>query len=224
MQTASLNAQTRTGRGKGAARQLRRIGRVPAVLYGHGEAPRELSIDAHELEKLLARISVANTLIDLAIEGGETTRALIREVQSHPFRPEVLHLDLFHVHAGEKIHLKIPVRLTGTPNGVRLGGGVLDQVLYELEVECLPGDIPDTIEVDVTGLEAGDSVRVADIPLPARARVLNDTDLPVASVVPPTVPVLPETAVGDTGPGDAVEPELIRGRATASPDEIPDTA
>ncbi|MDP9349396.1 MAG: 50S ribosomal protein L25 [Gemmatimonadota bacterium] len=224
MQTANLNAQPRTERGKGAARQLRRIGRVPAVLYGHGEEPRELSIDGHELEKLLARISVANTLIDLAIEGAETTQALIREVQSHPFRPEVLHVDLFHVHAGEKIHLKVPVRLTGNPAGVRIGGGVLDQVLYELDVECLPRDIPDAAEVDVSGLDLGESVRVAEVRLSPRVKVLNDAELPIASVVAPTVPAAPETLTGETGPVDSVEPALIRGRATATEDEIPDQA
>lgn len=209
MQTATLSARLRDGRGKNAAREVRRQGRVPAVIYGHGDQPRALSVDALELEKLLATISVENTLIDLDVEGAGTERALIREVQMHPYRPEVLHLDLFHVHAGEKIHLQIPVRLTGIPVGVRVSGGVLDQVLYDLEVECLPGDIPDVVEVDVTGLDVGESLRVRDVPLPG-VRVINDPDLPVVSVVSPTVPARSETAETDVG---APSPALIRDRA-----------
>jgi len=210
MQTATLNARPRTERGKNAARKIRQTGRVPAVLYGHGEQPRELSVDAHELEKLLAVINAENTLIDLAIEGGETTRALIREVQTHPYRPDIFHLDLFHVHAGEKIHLKVPVRLTGNPVGVRISGGVLDQVIYDLDVECLPGDIPDAVEVDVSGLDIGESVRVQDVSVP-RVKVLHDPELPVASVVQPTLEAPPETPETHGGPGNVIEPELIRG-------------
>jgi large subunit ribosomal protein L25 len=220
MHTASLRAEPRSERGKGAARQLRRTGRVPAVLYGHGEDPRELSVDGHELEKLLAHISVENTLIDLSIGGAETTQALIREVQTHPFRPEVLHLDLFHVHAGEKLRLQVPVRLAGSAAGVR-NGGVLDQVLYDLEVECLPRDIPDAAEVDVSGLEIGDAVRVRDVSLP-RVKILNDPDLPVVSVLQPTVAALPETPETEPGAGGTVEPELIRDRAAAVKD-VPET-
>ena len=210
MQTVTLNARPRTERGKNAARKVRQTGRVPAVLYGHGDQPRALSLDAHELGKLLGRISVENTLIDLEIEGAETTRALIREVQTHPYRPDIVHVDLFHVHAGEKLRLQVPVRLTGTPVGVHVGGGVLDQVLYDLEVECLPGDIPDAVEIDVSGLDIGESARVHDVSVP-RVKVLNDGDLPIASVVQPTREELPETPETSGGPGNAIEPELIRG-------------
>lgn len=211
MQTANLNARPRTERGKNAARKIRQTGRVPAVLYGHGDQPRELSVDAHELEKLLGRINSENTLIDLAIEGGETTRALIREVQTHPYRPDVLHLDLFHVHAGEKLRLQIPVRLSGNPVGVRVSGGVLDQVIYDLEVECLPGDIPDAVEVDVTELDIGESIRVQDVAVP-RVKVLQDPELPIVSVVHPTVEALPETPTAGPVAGGDGEPELIRSR------------
>ncbi len=204
---ASLNAQPRDGRGKNAARALRRTGRVPVVVYGHGDQTRTLSVDALELEKLLGRIQVENTILELAVDGGESTRTLIREVQMHPFKPEVLHLDLLQIHAGEKLRLKIPVHVSGTPVGVRLSGAVLDQVLYELEVECLPGNIPDTFEVDVSGLEIGESLRVRDVSIPDVV-VLNDPELPIASVVAPTVPVEPVDAETDKD----VEPELVRDR------------
>ncbi|MBV9773852.1 MAG: 50S ribosomal protein L25 [Gemmatimonadetes bacterium] len=205
---ASLNAQQRTGRGKNATRALRRSGRVPVVVYGHGDQTQTLSVDALELEKLLGSISVDNTLIDLAVEGGGTTRALIRDVQMHPVRPQVLHLDLLQIHAGERIRLHIPIRLSGTAAGVR-EGGVLDHVLYDLEVECLPTDIPDAVEVDISGLGIGESVRVREVSLPESVHVLNDPELPIASVTPPTV----QPADVPTGTDADVTPALVRDRS-----------
>ena len=215
---ASLNAQSRTGSGKGDARKLRAAGRVPVVVYGHGDANQSLSVDALELEKLLSRISVENTIIDVAVEGGSTTRALIREVQMHPFKPEVLHLDMLQVHADEPIRLHVPVRVVGTPDGVRNGGGVMDQVLYDLDVQCLPRDIPDAIEVDVSNLGVGESARVHDLTAPAGVTILNDGELPVVSVLAPTVPSLEvEGAAVETG----TQPELVRDRTrdAESPDQ-----
>lgn len=213
---ASINALPRAESGKGSARKIRASGRIPAVVYGHGDKSQTISVDALELEKLLSRISVENTLIEVAVEGGRTTRALIREVQMHAFKPEVLHVDLLEVHADERIRLQIPVRLTGTPEGVRLGGGVMDQVLYDLEVECFPGDIPDAVEVDVSGLEVGQSARVHDVNLP-NVKVLNDPDLPIVSVLAPTVPVLDAEGAAETG----ASPEMARDRdaEAGSPDQ-----
>lgn len=217
----TLNARLRDERGKGAARKLRAAGRVPVVVYGHGDANQTLSVDALELEKLLSRINVENTLLEVAVEGGATTRTLVREVQMHPFKPEVLHLDLLQVHAGEKIRLNIPVRLVGAADGVRNDGGVMDQVLYDLEVECLPGNIPDAIEVDVTDLGVGDSARVRDVSVPD-VKVLNDPDLPICSVLPPTVPALEEEPETEPGVGGELEPELVRDRS-ADADTVPES-
>ncbi len=213
---ATLHARPRSERGKTAARALRREGRVPAVIYGHGEETRSLSVDSLELEKLLSSITVENTLIELSIEGGDSTRALIREVQWHPYKPQVLHLDFYQVHAGEKIHLPVPVRLHGTPLGVREDGGVLQQVLHDLEVECLPRDIPEAIDVDVSELRIGDSVHVRDVSVP-NVRILNDEDLTICSVTPPTMVALPEETEEGEGVGD-VEPELIRRRGEDADD------
>ncbi len=211
---ATLTAHPREERGKRAARALRREGRIPAVVYGHGLESRALWIDSVELEKLLSSIAVESTLIELTIDGGETTRALIREVQRHPVKPVVLHLDFYQVRAGEKLHLPVPVRLHGTPAGVRDDGGVLQQVLHDLEVECLPGDIPEGIDVEVSELRIGDSVHVRDVEVP-NARILNDPDLTICSVTPPTVAELPEAPEEEEGVGGEVEPELVRRR----PDE-----
>ena len=203
----NLNAIPRTGSGKGVARKLRATGKVPAVVYGHGDRTIPLAIDAHELELLLHSISIENTVIGLVTEGGAPSQVLIREVQMHPYKPYALHIDFLQLHAGERIRVKIPIRLTGTPVGVHVGGGVMDQVIYDLEVECTPDHIPEAIEIDVSGLDVGESARVGDVSL-ADVRVLNDPDLAIASVLAPTVAVVEEGAE----PASA-EPEVIRAKA-----------
>ncbi|HEX8455369.1 MAG TPA: 50S ribosomal protein L25 [Longimicrobium sp.] len=202
---ATLNATARTGSGKGGARKLRATGKVPAVVYGHGDKNVPLALDRHELELLLHGISVENTVISLVTDGGAGKDVLIRDVQMHPYRPEVLHVDFIQLHAGEVIRMKIPVRLSGNPAGVRDEGAVLDQVIYDLEVECLPGNIPEAFEVDVSNLGVGESIRVHDVSFPD-VRILADGDLPIASVVPPTVEPV---ADADTAAG---EPEVISSR------------
>jgi large subunit ribosomal protein L25 len=205
MARSKLEATPRQDGGKGVARKLRSTGRVPAVLYGHGEKPRSLSVNAHELGLLIGAVNVGNTLVTLDIDGEGSQDVLLREVQMHPYKPEALHVDFFHVHAGEKIHLKIPVRLTGTPVGVHTDGGVLDQVLYEVEVECLPGNIPDGVEIDVAALGLGESVRVGDIPAREGVKFLQDGELPIASIV------ASRQAVSDADEA-AAEPEVVRPR------------
>lgn len=201
-----LNAQLRTETGKGVARTLRREGRVPGVVYGHGDENRPLTIDALELQKLVSSINVENTLIDLKIEGvRKATSALIREVQYHPARPEILHVDLYQVHAGEKISLDVPIRLHGTPAGVREDSGILQETLRELHVECLPKDIPEGVDIDVSELRIGDSVHVSDVSLPD-VKIMNDPELVICAVTPPTKVELPET--GEAAEGEA-EPEVI---------------
>ena len=205
----TLNARTRSTFGKNAARKLRSSGLVPAVIYGHGDETRSLEIAINELERLLSSISTGNTLIDLQVEGGKATSALIREVQYHAVKPVILHVDFLQVHAGEKIHLTVPVRLHGTPRGVRDEQGVLQEVLHELDVECLPRDIPEGIDLDVEGLGIGDSVHVRDVSIP-NVKILNDPDLTIASVSAPTTEVLPEADVAEEAADG--QPELVRDR------------
>jgi large subunit ribosomal protein L25 len=208
---ATLNARGRTEQGKGGARRLRRDGLIPAVVYGRGETPRSLSVSAHELQRLLSSVSVENTIIDLQVEGQPPAQALIREVQYHPARPEVLHVDFFHVHAGETVHVEVPLRLHGSPVGVRDFAGVLDQILYSLQVECLPGDIPESLDIDVESMGPGESLHVRDVDAKGIA-ILNDPDLVICSVTQPTPAALPEAAETEEGVGGEVEPELVRGR------------
>lgn len=210
---ATLKAQIRETKGKGAARKLRSSGRIPAVAYGHGDASRSLSIDAHELDLLLARINPENTIIDLDVEGGDASQALIREVQHHPSRPYILHVDFFQIHAGEKITVEVPIRLEGTPVGVSNDGGILQEVLRELSVECLPKDIPSQITLDVSELGMGDSINVSAVTL-KDAEILNDSELVICTVVAPTIVAAPETDEDEEG----LEPEVI-GEADAEDGE-----
>lgn len=207
-QTAALSAAIRQDTGKGAARSLRRQGKVPGVIYGHGRTAEALVVDTVALNKMLIGISAATTIVDVAIEGRPAVRALIREIQRDSLRPsDIIHLDLYEIQADEAITLEVPVRLTGIPDGVRNFGGVLDHSLRELEIEVLPADIPEHIELDVTALSIGHSLFVRDIK-PEKFTILNDPDTPICTVVAPRAEEAPAAA-----PEEAVataEPELIR--------------
>jgi large subunit ribosomal protein L25 len=215
MATAQLSATPRDGTGKGAARTLRAEGRIPAVIYGHGRDPQALAIDNRELEKLLSRISAESTVIDLALDG-KTARTLIREIQRHPFKRQILHVDFQELVAGEKVTVRIPIVLTGVPDGVRQEGGVLDQTLRELEVEVDPANIPNHIEIDVTPLGIGNSIHVRDIKLPEGAEYMGDEDASVCVVSAPRAVV--ETVAATEEVEATAEPEVIR-KAKGDEDE-----
>ncbi|MEO8636271.1 MAG: 50S ribosomal protein L25 [Gemmatimonadales bacterium] len=216
-QTTLLTTR-RPDHGKGAARSLRSTGRIPAVIYGHNREAESLSIDSAALAKLIKAGGAGSAILDVTIDGGTAVKALIREIQRHPLRQtEILHVDLYEVRADEKVTLEVPVHLTGTSDGVRNFGGVLDQVLYKLQIRVFPADIPAHIDLDVTPLGIGKSIYVRDVKLD-KVEVLNDPNLPVCSVVAPRTEevVAPVAAVAATG----TEPELIR---KAKPDGEADT-
>ena len=205
-QSANLQVATRTGTGKGAARTLRREGKVPGVIYGHDRAAEAVVIETLALTKLLGGISASTTVVDVAIDGRAPVKALIREIQRDSLRPaQILHLDLYEVRADEVVTVEVPVHLSGIPDGVRNFGGVLDHSLRELEIEVLPGDIPESIELDVTALTIGHSLFVRDITI-AKGRILNDPDTPVCTVVAPRSEEAP-AVVEEVA---STEPELIR--------------
>ena len=214
-QQATLQAAVRTSTGKGAARSLRREGKVPGVIYGHDRAAESVAIDTVALHKMLIGISAATTIVDVAIDGRAPVRALIREIQRDSLRPaEIIHLDLYEIRSDEEITLAIPIRLIGIPDGVRNFGGVLDHVLREIEIEVLPSDIPDHVDVDVTALTIGHSLFVRELHV-EKARVLNDPDTPICTVVAPRTEEAP-APVEEVAP---VEPELIRKPKAEDEDE-----
>jgi large subunit ribosomal protein L25 len=210
MASAQLSGSVRENRGKGVARTLRGSGRVPAVIYGHGREPQSLSIDTRELEKLLDHISAENTVIDLTVDG-KSARTLIREIQRHPFKRQILHVDFQELVAGEKVIVRLPIVLMGVPAGVRMDGGILDQTMRELEVEVDPANIPNHVEVDVTELTIGSSVHVSDIKLPEGVEIVGDEEASVCVVSAPRAVV--ETVAAEETEAVA-EPEVIRAKKT----------
>jgi large subunit ribosomal protein L25 len=206
-QQANLQVASRTATGKGAARSLRREGKVPAVIYGHGREAESVAVETATLHKMLVGISAATTIVDVTVDGRAPVRALIREIQRDALRPaEIIHLDLYEVRGDEEITLQVPIRLTGIPDGVRNFGGVLDHVLRELEIEVLPADIPEHVDLDVTALTIGHSLFVRDLQVP-KARILNDPDTPICTVVAPRAEEAPAVVPEEVAPA---EPELIR--------------
>jgi large subunit ribosomal protein L25 len=220
MATVSLSADSRDLKGKGAARTLRSQGQIPAVIYGHGRDPQSLALNARDLDKLLSHIQAESTVIEVTV-GGHTAKTLIREIQRHPIKRQILHVDFQALVAGEKVTVSIPIVLTGTPEGVRLEGGVLDQTLREIEIEVDPSNIPDHIEYDVTNMVIGDSVHVSDLKVPEGVEVQDDPETSVAVLAAPRAvieetPVVAEAVEGEAGA--VAEPEVI-GRGKEDEDE-----
>jgi large subunit ribosomal protein L25 len=212
MATVSLSANAREASGKGGARQLRLNGQIPAVIYGHARQPQSLTLNARDLDKMLEHIQAESTVIEVSV-GGKTSKTLIREIQRHPFKRQILHVDFQELVAGEKVTVNIPITLTGIAEGVRLGGGVMDQTLRELEIEVDPSSIPDHIEYDVTHMVIGDSIHVSDLKRPEGVEILDDPETSVAVLAAPRA-VIEETAAapaaveGEEGAA-AAEPEVI---------------
>ena len=220
MATVSLSANSREGKGKGAARTLRSQGQIPAVIYGHGREPLALALNARDLDKMLSHIQAESTVIEVTV-GGQTAKTLIREIQRHPIKRQILHVDFQALVAGEKVTVSIPIVLQGIPEGVRLEGGVLDQTLREIEIEVDPSNIPDHVEYDVTNMVIGDSVHISDLKVPEGVEVLDDPETSVAVLAAPRAvieetPVVAEAVEGE--PGAVAEPEVI-GRGKEDEDE-----
>ncbi len=208
MATATISATPRSETGKGVARKLRAQHNLPGVLYGRHREPQPLVLDGRDFDRLIEHYAAETTVVELTLDG-QSVRTLIREIQRHPFKRQVLHVDFQALVAGEKVTVDVPIVLVGIPEGVRLNGGTLDQVMRELTVEVDPSNIPNHVDVDVSALNVGDSLHVSDIPLPEGVEVQDDPETTICVVVPPRVaeevaaPAEEEEATG-------AEPELIR--------------
>jgi large subunit ribosomal protein L25 len=210
-QKVQLKAKLRTGIGKGAVKRMRSLGEVPAVIYGAHSKPVNVAVAVMELEKALHDATSENVLVDLVLDvGGKTNNrlALIQEVQHHPYEDTILHIDFHEVVATEKLRTNVPVRPMGEPAGVKTGGGVLEYVMRELRVECLPQDLPDVMEVNVEMLEIGQSVHVGDITPPKGVTLLDDKGQTVFLVA---APITEEelAAMTEAAAAPSAEPEVI---------------
>jgi large subunit ribosomal protein L25 len=208
-----LAVERRETTGRSAARKLKARGIVPAVVYGGREKAQPLQLSRRDLTAVLSHAAGENILVELAIAGeGGTRMALLQEVQHAPVGGEVLHVDFHAVSMDEKIEADIPIEPTGTANGVKNFGGLLEQSLRELTVECLPRDLPDRISVDVSNLNIGDSIHVRDIKLPDGVTAEVPLELTVFSVLAPTVEEEP-VAAAEVAASEVITEKKLEGEA-----------
>ena len=183
MAEVRIKAERRTEAGKGPARRARAEGRVPAILYGGGIDPVSITLDRRELALAYHSDAGTNVLLDIDVDG-DTTLALTRELQRDPDRGTLLHADFIKIERDVRIEVEVPVHLRGESSGVA-EGGVLEQPLHALSISVLPGDVPEAIDVDVSGLAIGDSLKVGDVPLDDKYDILSDPEASIANVAQP---------------------------------------
>ncbi|MGA9673397.1 MAG: 50S ribosomal protein L25 [Terracidiphilus sp.] len=177
-------AKPREGKfNKNAARRVRVAGKIPAVLYGSGLDPIAVEVDPKQISRILFSESGHNTIFDVEIAGNPAAKAMIVDWQREPIKDQLIHIDLKRIAMDKAIRVSVRVKLLGVPLGVKATGGILDQVLREVEIECLPGDIPSHIDVDVSNLELWGSLRVKDLPHTGSIKFLNAEDATVAHVI-----------------------------------------
>jgi len=201
-------ATPRTGKfNKNAARRVRVEGKIPAVVYGAGKEAVAVSVDPRIITKILHSDSGHNTIFDLDVTGSGTVKAMIVDWQNEPLKGHLLHIDLKRIAMDKAMRVSVPVQLIGIPVGVKTQGGILDHVLREVEIECLPGDIPSHLDVDVTGLEINQGIHVSDLPHMGSIKYISDEGLTVAHVTAVREEPVAEAAADATA---ATEPEVAK--------------
>ena len=207
---STLEAVRRDQFGKNENNRLRASGRIPAVLYGGASGKAEpLSVDPAALMRILHSQSGVNTLISLQVDGGDT-RVLVKEYQVDPVHHQLLHADFYRVAMDKVLQVTVPVHLTGDAKGIKAQGGVVDFVHRDLEIECLPADIPEHVVVDVTELMVGQGVRVRDLVTDGKWTAVSDADMLIVHVVAPKAEVEPAPAEAAAAPAAPAEPEVIK--------------
>jgi len=188
LEKIELQATVRTSVGNGPARALRRAGQLPAILYGRRTEAVMLSVDTKDIEMIMKKGGFGQLILDLVIQNGKkvTKPAMIKELQSHPVSGNLIHVDFYEVDMKRQIKVMVPVVTTGKCEGVE-AGGLLNLVRRELEVLCLPGDIPESIEIDITELGIGDSIHIEDVSLGENLEVVTDVNFTVVTVLSPKV-------------------------------------
>ena len=205
MSVIQLKGTRREGVGKGFARKARSAGQIPGVVYGHGETPVAVAVDAREFEIALRGFKGANPIVNLSMGTGAAVTALVRDVQMDPVTRGIVHLDFQHISLTEQIEVEVAVHCVGTPLGVKDGGGILEYHARALKIRCLPTAIPASIDVDVTHLNIGDNLHVRDIQAKGYT-IVTDSHVTVAAVV---APLTEEVAVATTEVAAAAEPEVV---------------
>lgn len=205
-----LEAQPRTPGTKNDARRVRQQGKVPAVVYGAGKQAMPVTVDPRQVSRILHSQTGHNTVFDLALDG-ERTKAMIVDWQYEPIKGSLLHIDLKRIAMDQKLKVNVPIELVGEPAGVKQQGGILEQIAREVEVECLPGDIPNAIELSVAELVFGVVLRVSDLPKNDKIKFLSDPEQPVAHIITIKEEEVPTAdAVAGEAAAAPAEPEVIK--------------
>src|SRR6201987_342104 len=206
-----LEAQPRTSGNKNEARRVRAGGKIPGVLYGAGKDSLPVSLDPRHVLRILHSETGHNTIFDLTLNGGERTKAMIVDWQYEPIKGKLLHIDLKRIAMDQVLKVSVPIFLKGEAEGVNTQGGIMEQILREVEVECLPADIPSHIDAEVSHLVFGTVLRVSDLPHSEKLKFLTDANQPVAHVtsVKEEVVATPEAVAAEAGATPA-EPEVIK--------------
>ena len=216
-----VTAESRTEKGKNANRRLRAADKIPGILYGTGKAPTPVAVSPHSIGAILRSAAGENTLFDLEL-GGTKRKVILKEYQVEPLKNRLLHADFYEVALDKPLEVKVHLELHGTPVGVKVEGGILDFVTRELEISCLPMDIPEKIVLDVSHLEMGKHLRVSEIKLSDKIKVLTEPGVVVAHVVAPRAEeeVAPLAEAAAPVEGAAAEPEVIKkGKTDAEGEE-----
>ncbi|MCL5005730.1 MAG: 50S ribosomal protein L25 [Acidobacteria bacterium] len=205
----NVEAEARETFGKNAARRIRYSDRIPAVVYGGGGPSIPLTVDPKAILRVLHSDAGHNAIFTLEIPGKAPARVMLREWQWDPLRGSLLHVDMVRIARDAKLRVRVPIQVTGEPKGVKVQGGLFEFILREVEVECLPDDIPEHITIDVTEMLIGRNLRVSDLPVAEKVKVLAEPARVVAHVLPPKAEEAPAEEVVAAAPA---EPELIRKR------------
>jgi large subunit ribosomal protein L25 len=211
MKSVPLNAFPRALSRRSGAKKLRALGRIPAIVYGRQHDPKNIEVDAEEMEELIHHSASENLLVDLAIQDDASPKrlALVQEVQHHPLHGNVLHVDFHEVSENEKVTVMVPVETVGEAVGVKTGGGVLEHVRFKLRVRALPKDLPEQIVIDVSNLELGRAIHIGEVKAPDRVEILGDKNIPVVAVAMPRTEE-EEAAAAETEPLAAGDVEMIK--------------
>jgi large subunit ribosomal protein L25 len=208
MKTIPITAELREGAGKGNARSTRRDGKIPGILYGQGKSVR-LSVNRKEFLKAMHDAHGENVIFDVTVPGQAPLKSIAREVQHHPVTHATMHVDFQHIDMSKKIHVDVAVHLVGEPIGVKTYGGILEHVARELEVLCLPADIPSAIEIDVSEMNVGESIHVRELPV-AGYEFLADGSQVVVHIASPTVEAVPTAEEAEAAAAAAATPETAK--------------
>ncbi len=202
-----VEAQPRTPGGKNVNRRLRKSGKIPAVLYGPRTEPRAVTVDPETVKNILYSDSGKNTIFTVSVGGGAHTHAMVKDYQLDPVQGNLIHCDLLEIAMDRLLKLTVDIELVGEAEGVKVDGGIMDTVTRSIEVECLPSDIPDSIKVDVSHLKINDYIRVKNVQVDPKVKILTDPEVVIVTIVPP---IKEEVPVAEAAPAEAAEPEVIK--------------